>query len=42
MTIYSAMETATSDIIHGADAAKTLSAAAKSIDAIIVENGWNQ
>jgi multiple sugar transport system substrate-binding protein len=42
MTIYSALEKATSDIIHGADAAKTLAAAAKSIDSIIVENGWNR
>lgn len=42
MTIYSALEKATSDIIHGADAAKTLAAAAKAIDSVIIENGWNR
>ena len=41
MTIYSAMEAATSDIIGGADAAETLKEASKSIDEIIVENEWN-
>lgn len=41
MTIYSAMESATSDIIGGADAAEALADAADSIDEIIVENEWN-
>ncbi len=41
MTIYSAMESATSDIIGGADAAETLREASKSIDEIIIENEWN-
>lgn len=41
MTIYSAMESATSDIIGGADAAEALKDASESIDEIIVENEWN-
>jgi len=41
MTIYAAMESATSDIIHGAPAKETLADAAKSIDEIIVQNKWN-
>lgn len=41
MTIYSAMESATSDIIGGADAAESLKDASESIDEIIVENEWN-
>lgn len=41
MTIYSAMESATSDIIGGADAAEALKEAAQSIDEIILENEWN-
>ena len=41
MTIYSAMESVMSDVIAGADAAEELSAAAKSIDEVIIENGWN-
>ncbi|WP_024345653.1 sugar ABC transporter substrate-binding protein [Lacrimispora indolis] len=41
MTIYSAMESAVSDIIGGADAAETLREASKSIDEIIIENEWN-
>lgn len=42
MTIYTAMQAATGDIIHGADAKTTLSAAAKEIDAVIKENGWDK
>lgn len=41
MTIYSTMESSIADIIAGADAAETLTAAAQSIDDIIIENGWN-
>lgn len=41
MTIYSAMESATSDIIGGAEAAEALKDASESIDEIIVENEWN-
>lgn len=41
MTIYSAMESATSDIIGGADAAEALKSASESIDEIIIENEWN-
>ena len=41
MTIYSAMESVMADVIAGADAAEALSAAAQSIDEIIIENGWN-
>lgn len=41
MTIYSAMEAAASDIIGGADAAEVLKDTSKSIDDIIVENGWS-
>ncbi|MGI5096581.1 extracellular solute-binding protein [Treponema socranskii] len=42
MTIYTAMQAATGDIIHGADAKTTLTAAAKEIDAVIKENGWDK
>ena len=42
MTIYTAMQAATGDNIHGADAKPTLSAAAKEIDAVIKENGWDK
>ncbi len=41
MTIYSAMESATSDVIGGADAAEALKTASESIDEIIIENEWN-
>ena len=41
MTIYSAMESATSDIIGGADAGEALKDASESIDEIITENEWN-
>ena len=42
MTIYTAMQNANSDIIHGADAGETLRNAAKEIDEVIEENGWNR
>ena len=42
MTIYTAMQSAIGDIIHGADATNVLQDAAKEIDDIIIENGWNK
>lgn len=41
MTIYTAMQNATADILYGADARTTLVQAAKEIDEVILENGWN-
>lgn len=41
MTIYTEIQSATADIIAGADAAESLHKAAKAIDEIIVENEWN-
>ncbi len=41
MTIFKAMESATSDIIHGAPAKDALADTAKNIDEIIIENKWN-
>ena len=35
------MESATSDVIGGADAAEALKTASESIDEIIIENEWN-
>jgi len=42
MTIYSAVQSATADIIAGSDAATTLHNTAVSIDEIIKDNGWNK
>jgi len=42
MTIYTAMEAATKDILHGGNAQTTLQHAAKEIDDVIKENGWNR
>lgn len=41
MTIYNTMQSVYADIIGGADAAETLQKASKSIDEVIIENGWN-
>ncbi|MEA5105930.1 MAG: extracellular solute-binding protein [Sphaerochaeta associata] len=41
MTIYTAMQNATADILFGADARSTLVQTAKEIDEVILENGWN-
>ena len=42
MTFYTAMQNANFDIINGADAGDTLRKAAKEIDEVIIENGWNR
>lgn len=42
MTIYTAMQNATADILFGADARETLRQAAKDIDEVIKENNWNR
>ena len=42
MTIYSAMQSAIGDIIHGTDASTALKAASAEIDEIIIENGWEK
>lgn len=42
MTIYTAMQSAYGDIIHGTDAKTALTAASAEIDEIIIENGWNK
>lgn len=41
-TIYDAVETAAGNILLGADAQTELDNAAKSVDAVIIENGWNK
>lgn len=41
-TLVSTLESVYADVIGGADAAATLKKAAKNIDQIIIENGWNK
>ena len=42
MTVLDAVTNVLADVIHGADASEELHSAAKSVDEIIRENGWNK
>ena len=42
MTIYAEMQNAYKDVIGGADPKSVLDEAAKAIDEVILDNGWNR